>query len=52
MAEVTLNLGGETFVLKCTLDAFRTIPAALGGFVQRRIWTAALQKSEMAFITG
>lgn len=33
MAEVTLNLGGETFILKCTLDAFRTIPAALGGFV-------------------
>lgn len=32
-AEVTLKLGDETFILKCTLDAFRTIPAALGGFV-------------------
>lgn len=33
MADVTLNLGGETFILKCTLNAFRTVPAALGGFV-------------------
>jgi hypothetical protein len=33
MAEVTLKLGGETFTLKCTLDAFRTIPANLNGFV-------------------
>jgi hypothetical protein len=33
MAEVALTVGGETFVLKCTLNAFRTIPATLGGFV-------------------
>ena len=33
MSEVVLNVGGETFVLKCTLDAFRVIPAQLGGFV-------------------
>lgn len=33
MAEVALKLGGETFVLKCTLEAFRTIPASLNGFV-------------------
>ena len=33
MAEVNLSLNGEAFVLKCTLDAFRTIPANLGGFV-------------------
>jgi hypothetical protein len=33
MSEVVLNLGGESFRLRCTLDAFRTIPANLGGFV-------------------
>lgn len=33
MSQVNLTIGGETFALKCTLDAFRTIPAALGGFV-------------------
>lgn len=33
MSEVKLTLGDESFVLKCTLDAFRTVPAALGGFV-------------------
>lgn len=33
MAEVALKIGGETFVLRCTLDAFRTIPANLNGFV-------------------
>lgn len=32
-AEVSLTLGDETFVLKCTVEAFRNIPAALGGFV-------------------
>jgi hypothetical protein len=31
--EVQLTLGDETFTLKCTLDAFRSIPATLGGFV-------------------
>ena len=33
MSEVLVDIGGETFALKCTLDAFRSIPAALGGFV-------------------
>lgn len=33
MAEVVLKLGSETFVLKCTLEAFRAIPASLNGFV-------------------
>lgn len=33
MAEVALKIGGETFALKCTLEAFRTIPANFNGFV-------------------
>lgn len=31
--ETLVNIGDETFVLKCTLDAFRTIPAHLDGFI-------------------
>lgn len=30
---MNLNIAGEEFDLKCTLEAFRTIPATLGGFV-------------------
>lgn len=33
LSEKTTTIGNETFVLKCTLDAFRRIPATLGGFV-------------------
>lgn len=33
MSEVILTIGGESFRLRCTLDAFRVIPANLGGFV-------------------
>jgi len=31
--EVELNLAGETFILRCTLDAFREVPARFDGFV-------------------
>lgn len=31
-SEIVLSLGGETFVLKRTLDAYISVPAALGGF--------------------
>lgn len=30
--ETVLKMGGETFVLKRTLDAYISVPAALGGF--------------------
>lgn len=31
--EVHITLGSETFALKCTLDAFRSIPRGLDGFI-------------------
>jgi hypothetical protein len=30
---VKLEIGSRSFALECTLDAFRSIPSALGGFV-------------------
>lgn len=33
MSDTIVEIGGEKFTLKCTLDAFRSIPSALGGFL-------------------
>lgn len=33
LGEKQITIGNEVFTLKCTLDAFRRIPATLGGFV-------------------
>ncbi len=33
MSEILVTIGGETFALKCTLDAYRSFQSALGGFL-------------------
>ena len=50
MSQVILTIGGESFALKCTLDAFRTIPANLGGFVGAFNALASADVNTCAFI--
>jgi len=33
MSDIDIDLAGETFSLRCTLGAFKAIPAQFGGFV-------------------
>lgn len=33
LGEKQITIGSESFMLKCTLDAFRRIPSTMGGFV-------------------
>jgi hypothetical protein len=52
MAEVVLTVGGESFRLRCTLDAFRVIPANLGGFVGAFNAIASADPGTCAFIVA
>lgn len=52
LGEMSVTIGGEEFVLKCTLDAFRSIPATLGGFVGTFGQLAQAEPESCAFIVA